>query len=112
MYAIRTSFTPGTRRTAATWAQVVASIGESSSCVDERVVERRQRHVGERPDGVDRGGDLGVDGRHDLAPVPRYTLYPLSRRGLWLAVTITPAAAPSSVTAKASTGVGTGFGMR
>ena len=44
------------------------------------------------------------------APVPRYTLYPLSAGGLWLAVTITPAAAPSSVTFQASTGVGIGRG--
>ena len=41
---------------------------------------------------------------------PRYTLYPLSRGGLWLAVTITPATAESRRTANASTGVGSGPG--
>ncbi len=39
-------------------------------------------------------------------PSPRYTLYPLSAGGLWLAVTITPAAQPRCRTANASTGVG------
>ena len=46
------------------------------------------------------------------APSPRYTLYPLSFGGLWLAVTITPAAQPRSVIETASTGVGSGRGMR
>ena len=46
------------------------------------------------------------------APSPRYTLYPLSFGGLWLAVTITPAAQPRSVMETASTGVGSGRGMR
>jgi hypothetical protein len=40
------------------------------------------------------------------APLPQYTLYPLYSGGLWLAVTITAAAAPSCPRAKAVTGVG------
>ena len=42
------------------------------------------------------------------APSAQYTLAPLSSRGLWLAVIISPAAARSRRTAKARTGVGTG----
>lgn len=44
------------------------------------------------------------------APSVQYTLTPLSPRGLWLAVTITPAIARRCRTVKASTGVGTGPG--
>ena len=40
-------------------------------------------------------------------PFPQYTLYPLYSLGLCDAVTITPAAAPSSCTAAATNGVGT-----
>ena len=46
------------------------------------------------------------------APSARYTLYPLSPGGLWLAVTITPAQAPASTTEKAMTGVGNGRSNR
>src|SRR5262245_9782213 len=49
-------------------------------------------------------------GGTSCAPSDRYTLYPLSRGGLWLAVTMTPAAAPCARTACASTGVGSGRG--
>ena len=40
------------------------------------------------------------------APSPRYSLYPLSAGGLWLAVIMIPAAAQRWRTAKASSGVG------
>ena len=38
-------------------------------------------------------------------PSPHHTLYPLSAGGLWLAVTMTPAAARSSTTPKGTSGV-------
>ena len=44
------------------------------------------------------------------APSLRYSLYPLSAAGLWLAVIITPADAARCRTAKASRGVGPGCG--
>ncbi len=44
------------------------------------------------------------------APSLRYSLYPLSAAGLWLAVIITPAEAARCRTAKASRGVGPGCG--
>ncbi len=52
------------------------------------------------------------DGGTIWAPSPRYTLYPLSRGGLWLAVTCTPAQHPRWVTPNATTGVGSGRSPR
>ena len=46
------------------------------------LVERGQRDGGGGPDGVDPGGDLGVDGRHDLAPLPEVHLVPVVAPGV------------------------------